>query len=211
MAIKKAGETSFKSVKPKAAKTVTMKSLVVEVLTWDNLAIAKYGTTVGLKSGQKAAVTREFNRRRELLNPLTTEELPAPKAATAPKAPKAPKAVKKSLKTVVVDGPLTYSNLASAMYGPNTVLTRGQIGAIQRELNRRANAPAPVTITHIAPEANDDKTKYPSKYIKTLLPEMAVDFNTLAEAMYGTSTGLNRPQTLIVQQEITRRRFRPIE
>jgi hypothetical protein len=97
------------------------------------------------------------------------------------------------------------------MYGPNTVLTRGQVGAVQRELNRRAKAPAPVTVTRIAPEANDDKTKYPSKYIKTLLPDMAVDFNTLAEAMYGTSTGLNRPQTLIVQQEIARRRFRPIE
>jgi 3-hydroxy-3-methylglutaryl CoA synthase len=57
---------------------------------------------------------------------------------------------------------------------------------------------------------NDDKTKFPSKYIKTLLPNTPVTFASLAEAMYGTTVGLSRAQNLIVQQEITRRRFVPI-
>jgi hypothetical protein len=139
------------------------------MVTWESIAIAKYGTSEGLPPMKKAAVTREMRRQ---------NGTPA----------------KVRMKLVAIDE-LTFSCLAKAVYGTDDGLSSGQKAAINREVSRRSK---------ITPPENE-KESYPSRYIKKL-PAQLVTFDDLAEAMYG-SKNLSRAQTLIVQQEVNRRRF----
>jgi hypothetical protein len=102
-----------------------------------------------------------------------------------------PRARRKSFKDVPNDV-REFSALAKAVYGTDEGLSPRKRAAINREVSRRCQLP-------------DEKTSHPSRYIKTLPPNL-VTFDALAEAMFGEGP-LLRWQMLVVEQEVIRRRF----